>query len=886
MNRRRCRRFFCILLACFLLLGCCGSGYAQPETEGPEDQLFKISAPQNGSGMPDGLSLCDRSIGAACAMAERDGKLYIGTASFPGAAAIARLQEALSANGTAMSDELFWAMIDLTLNGALPRPTEDKTGTIVIYNRLTGVFSELVAAKERIRKNHAVQSVIPFKGDLYITTSGCTDGAEQTSQILKLDRNENLTELYYGPEGSSLQASCVMNERLFFGGTDASLLPGELTGGELPAMLTVFCTDGRGNDWKRVADARDFGDCALDPYVKSAELAPISALCAFDGSLWATLPGANGFAVFEGHPAANGEAENDYGWHWTEIVGKNNGRNHPGLAPQPEGYTSEDGGEALLSVCGRLFAFQDQLYVFDEDYADRALTQAAEGLLALGNGGMAAAFIDPIERLLRHPQRLWRLNRESGVFEEITAFSDLLRNSCVEGIVCAQTYQGALYLGTRDCAKAYGCLMQTSGADVLRWSAADWLRELSYLKLLLEQLRPILSDSAQNNKYLIYLNEIGERIDLLMSVLDSGEGLDPETAAYVVENWELILRNIETLLLQLWDEVNANDNAGTDADKDAAGRDIPFETLFKTILGELMRDLAAHLGRTLDWTELFLASFDSESLEKYAYISGTLLRCKQGFDLLKSEDGEHWSLVTDDGFGDPYNDAASCLLETEDGLYVGTQNPWYGAQLWLCGNRSEGACPRDGSCPLSVFSDADPQAWYHDGVHWCVEKGIMNGVVADRFAPNDATTRAQVVTMLWRMAGEPAPGITETAFADVVKGSYYETAVCWAAENGVILGMTPTEFAPNAELSREQLAVILFRYANAEAPAGTDAAAAFNDRDLISNYAREAMCWAVSAGILNGTGNGMLSPKDSATRAQVAAMLLRFSRWMNDAALQ
>ena len=188
-------------------------------------------------------------------------------------------------------------------------------------------------------------------------------------------------------------------------------------------------------------------------------------------------------------------------------------------------------------------------------------------------------------------------------------------------------------------------------------------------------------------------------------------------------------------------------------------------------------------------------------------------------------------------------------------------------------------CRKDASCPISKFTDSDPKAWYHDGVHWALDEGVMNGVAEDKFAPNTPTSRAMIVTMLYRMEGEPEVG-TKPSFTDVPEGKFYTKAVAWAFANKIVDGYNPETFGPNNDLTREQLVTILERYAKykgRDVSKGEEAyLTGFTDADAISNYAVKAFRWAVDAGIINGMTKTTLSPKTNATRAQVATMLMRF----------
>ena len=136
-------------------------------------------------------------------------------------------------------------------------------------------------------------------------------------------------------------------------------------------------------------------------------------------------------------------------------------------------------------------------------------------------------------------------------------------------------------------------------------------------------------------------------------------------------------------------------------------------------------------------------------------------------------------------------------------------------------------------------------------------------------------TRAMLVTVLWRYEGKPEA--SGHPFTDVPAGQWYSTAIAWAAENGIVNGTSATEFSPEVPVTREQMVAILFRYANAQKH-DTSARAdlsAFADADKVSAYAKDAMQWAVSEKIVNGS-DSMLLPQESASRAQVAAILMRY----------
>ena len=179
---------------------------------------------------------------------------------------------------------------------------------------------------------------------------------------------------------------------------------------------------------------------------------------------------------------------------------------------------------------------------------------------------------------------------------------------------------------------------------------------------------------------------------------------------------------------------------------------------------------------------------------------------------------------------------------------------------------------------MSAFTDLDPTLWYHDGIHFCLENGLMVGVGNNRFDPNGTTSRGMIVTILYRLENEPE--ITaENPFSDVEDGKWYTDAVIWAAENKIVEGYGNGKFGPNDDITREQLAAILYRYAKfkgVDVSIGEDTNILdFPDAGECSGWSVSSVQWAVGSGIINGK-DGKLVPKGDASRAEAAAMLQRF----------
>ena len=187
------------------------------------------------------------------------------------------------------------------------------------------------------------------------------------------------------------------------------------------------------------------------------------------------------------------------------------------------------------------------------------------------------------------------------------------------------------------------------------------------------------------------------------------------------------------------------------------------------------------------------------------------------------------------------------------------------------------SCAGGKDCPAYGFKDLDLSLWYHDGIHFCVESGIMNGMSATEFNPDGTTTRAMIVTALWRMIGSPVVEST-CNFKDVPANAWYAKAIAWAEENNIVNGISATEFDPETPITREQLATIFYRFAAYKGIFSTVRAdlSGYSDADQIHSWAEKGMQWAVGTGLVNGKTATTLDPTGNARRCEIATMIYRF----------
>ncbi len=213
---------------------------------------------------------------------------------------------------------------------------------------------------------------------------------------------------------------------------------------------------------------------------------------------------------------------------------------------------------------------------------------------------------------------------------------------------------------------------------------------------------------------------------------------------------------------------------------------------------------------------------------------------------------------------------------------VDCQTPWYfsdtveGNLHLYAGWAKNGASPAEKILPFTDVKKAD---WFHESIDYAYQNGLMNGVSSTAFAPQETTTRAMIVTILWRLEGSP-PMSDQTAFLDVPRNQWFSHAIAWASSSGIVNGYSETQFGPNDNITREQLVTILYRYTKQKGKISAETTKAslahFTDCASVNAYAIDAMQWAYAQGVIQGIDSTTLRPQGEATRAQTATFFMRF----------
>ncbi len=323
----------------------------------------------------------------------------------------------------------------------------------------------------------------------------------------------------------------------------------------------------------------------------------------------------------------------------------------------------------------------------------------------------------------------------------------------------------------------------------------------------------------------------------------------------------------ENFLSQTLSEADARANKAAKADYDAAVDRL--DSAYGKYAGQ-----AGGLGGDWEYTDLF---------ERREYRAGDVVRLAPGSGFIFLE-GSAFATAVGGKVVDVTNasDASSVNALTPGHRYLAGEGATVSVTIlsdaaYLAPQGYAAALP--GSESTTPFTDLVRADWYYSYVQYVYNTGLFKGVSDTLFSPTASMTRAMLATVLYRHAGTPPASGGTAAFTDVAAGSWYEGAVGWAAGNDIVNGMGGGLYAPDANVTREQMAAMLHRYA---AHKGGDTAAlgnlgSFPDGGKTSNWAAEAVSWTVGAGIIGGRADGTLDPCGTATRAEVAAMLQRFS---------
>ena len=615
--------------------------------------ITRISHPDNKPRETDGLvPEGDRETSYAWCMEERGDYVYIGTNKNVLGSAIAGFAQALVYQG--ISPEVVQDLADVITNGEAPQITTTEGGYILRCDKNTGEIVKLYTAPNNVAFRMAIRH-----GDNIYFGSYASDGVS-CNDILRIDPNDNIETVFQSTNGTSMRAACIMDDQLYFGGVDSSIVLDE--GDEACAKMAILCKDNNDDSvWNRVADYKDFGKVyTTNPGVQGNISSPIWDICSYQGYIYATIPNTFGFVMFKGHPAADGETANEYGWYWEEVIGYNNGVNNIGLFDDPEGNKGIDVG--MLSTTGTPFVFNDELYIMDFDNTIYSELLAIQGILTqlATNTGKPSEYLAYMYNTMRHQQSVWKMDNKTGKFIKSEGFAKAANNPCTEYLWRTAVYDNELYLTTMDSATIYNYITRFTNGSFFTMTPEERSDMLNYIQKLIDDVKKSTDDEKVEDG----AEQLGAIADDMVGDLENME-LNADNAEDYLDDYSGIKEKLFELVGELQDKLDEAKDGDTAAQ---------IKAYFDTIAGKIFT-----LYNGIDW----------KGIQMYAWISAEVGKDTWGFEMYKTADGENYVPVTVDGFGDKYNYGGRTLIPTDKGLYIGTSNPFYGAQLWLLTNKKD-----------------------------------------------------------------------------------------------------------------------------------------------------------------------------------------------------
>ena len=880
---------------------------ATPYTYDAGDYTFgKISHPNSAPGQPDGLvdytgngsvavtGTADGADGqgdrgqsyAWAAMAYGD-YVYVGTC-------YAAMGQTLTAMDTVMGhdfdEETMRAELNAIFNGTFfygQDDGKDSKGILVKVNVHTGEMT-LLMSQSLNGIAPLFRNAIRYKDKLYFCGSVNTNGRGGLPSIYEIDPSDDSITCVYQGLSNMQEYAQAYKAGVCTGIRGMAVYDGKLVisnvgvdGGYL------LISDDPSQGFTKIATQSDLYNYPAVHYVDSVYGGGIWEIVEYNGSLYvamctgtpATRVGDNmrSFAIVRGD--CSGDWNDPAAWTWTPVVGD-----------QADGakYTfGIDPARTRAAACN-MCIYDGYLYI--GEYNDEEIP--LEELMFSQDFGFLA-------RNLEQSVNLYRMSIGSDGTEQMELVvgepTQMFPNG---GILCKQSgfgdyenqyfwqskvFDGKLFLGTFDTSSLLEPLGQFTNGDLLHMSREEWASQVGYLKVLAELL---LKKNQAGDGTLLAAEAadadaaIDEAVDAvnadspeLFALSDTQYGTlrqaltDGTYAAHYSLSTLRSMCRLNSLLAQLTNSVETNDIAG-------------FVDVYQQVC-DLYSGIADKLPDSVKQLyEMLVRLTELDNMKDLVICLNKLSTATRGFGMyaITSDNGKlSLETLTRNGFGDPFNHGLRIFAANDEQgwMVIGTANPFMGTQLWRT--------TIDTTDPMDRFTDLDPSHWAYSSIEYCVRHGLMSGMSETTFSPNTVTTRAQLVQVLYNFEGQPAVTGT-TPFTDLTQ-DWYQDAVLWAYQTGVVAGTSETTFSPDAPVTREQIVVLLSEFA-AKALHATRAVTPadlsdYPDGAQVSDWAHDAMAEAVALGILNGAevnGQVWLRPQGQATRAEVATLLMGFAQ--------
>ena len=814
--------------------------------------------------------------------------VYVGTCY----AAMGKTLSAMdSVMGHKFDEEVMRAELNAVFNGTFFYGEEDggvSDGILVKINVHTGEV-KLIMANSLNGVTPLFRNAILYKDKIYFCGSVTANGRVGLPSVYEVDPTDDSFRCVYTGLENMQEYVQAYKEGVCTGIRGMAVYDGKLVisnvgvdGGYL------LISDNPSEGFTKIATQSDLYNYPAVHFVDSVYGGGIWEIVEYHGSLYVAMctgtpatrvdDNMRSFAIVRGN--CSGDWNDPSAWTWTPVVGdKADGAKYTfGIDP----------ARTRAAACN-LCIYDGYLYIgeyndeeipleelmFDQDFG--FLARNLEQSVNLYRMSIGADGTEQMELVVGERTKMFPAG---GILCKRSGFGDYENQYFWQ----SKVFDDKLFLGTFDTSSLLEPLGQFTNGDLLHMSRDEWASQIGYLKVLLKLL---LDKNKNNGDGTLFAAGSGDAAAAIDAAVDAVNAESPELFTMTDTQYDTMrqalkngvydapyststlrrLNELNALLGELTDLVETNDISGFVARYQKAN------DLYASLSGKLPDALKKLYETLVRITEL-------ENMKDLCICLKKLSTATRGFGLytITSDNGKlTLETLTRDGFGDPYNHGLRAFATNDEQgwMVIGTANPFMGTQLW----RTTVNTPD----PMERFTDLNPFNWAYPGIRYCVTNGLMSGTSDTTFAPDAVMTRAQIVQVLYNLAGEPAVAGT-APFTDLTS-DWYQDAVLWAYRTGVVAGTSDTTFDPDAPVTREQIAVILMGYADMVQhrdhtwpPADLSA---FPDGADVSDWARDAVAEAVALGILNGAENNgelWLLPQGQATRAQVATLLEGFCK--------
>lgn len=711
--------------------------------------------------------------------------------------------------------------------------------------------------------------VCEFEGKLYFAGMG-----NPTATLVEVDPKTNEAKIaYYNIRYTRGVSNGVHGLITYDGEILMCLATDDYDGKKTPGGIIVASSNPSAgpSEWRVIADQDDFDGLPAVMQVDGLNGGGIWDIIEYNGHLYVTVvtdKSIDGKINKQGFAMYRGDKNEDGSFTWTQVVGA-------------DGTSGIGYGMGIdYSMSCNMWVYDGYLYMgtYNDPMLDLAEVPATGNFELLYND-------------LDHSIYLYRMN-ENEEFEQVGGKDDNpnfpdgpvgnlgagLGNNSNQYVWRMGEYNGEFYIGTYDTSTLTYQFTQLTDGTVANMDYADISGRSDALRAALDQALGEYQDNQLLNWFLdkTVFNDTTMKIFQELSHFATAMSEDKNPVPDyrdMISDYESFKKDIYQILNGLTTKDAASFAAAYPQEAAEIAVDVTpgsIEADQKAFLGQMKLDIRAMVDAIF---ETYDKAVYDETIHNFVYYFGCnyyAQSSEKGFDLLVSNDGVNFDAITRDGFGDGSNHGLRCITATDEGLFLGTANPYYGTQLWLLHGEEEPEKPSK----KHKFIDVPEGAYYEEAVDWAVDNDITNGVTDITFCPNAVCNRAQAVTFLWRAAGCPVPESTEMPFTDVKEGRYYYNAVLWAAENGITKGTTETTFSPNASCTRAQIVTLVHRSGLAVDKNAEPGENPFTDVNLNSFYG-ESVLWAVANNITNGTTATTFSPNNKCQRAEIITFLWR-----------